>query len=137
RASAPITAKSQERRADQANQEQDQKCCHSPAYQSEEAKPGRDCNCAEITGSRARTPPSPHILPIHEVCFSLTMEGSFGWRAGAPFFFWGRLWVRSTCVRHWRPTSWMPLFESNRMTEPNSSPVPNLNEGLRCWLRNV
>ena len=40
----------------------------------------------EITGSLARTPPSPHILPIHEVGFGLTMEGSFGWRAEAPFF---------------------------------------------------
>jgi hypothetical protein len=53
-----------------------------------------DCYaCVEITGSRARTPPSPHILPIYEVGFSLTMEGSFGWRAEAPFFFGRRLWV--------------------------------------------
>jgi hypothetical protein len=35
---------------------------------------------------------SPHILPIHEVGFFLT-EGSFGWRAEAPFFFGRRLWV--------------------------------------------
>ena len=36
---------------------------------------------------------SPHILPIADVDFSLTMEGSFGWRAEAPFFFGRRLWV--------------------------------------------
>ena len=41
RTSAPITAKSQERRADQDNQEQGQNCCHSPGYQGEVAKPGR------------------------------------------------------------------------------------------------
>jgi hypothetical protein len=44
---------------------------------------------------------------------------------------------RLPCVRLWLPASWTSLFESNRITEPNSSLVPNLNEGLRCWLLNV
>ena len=39
----------------------------------------------EITRSRALVR-SPHILPIHDVEISLTMEGSFGWQAEAPFF---------------------------------------------------
>jgi len=46
----------------------------------------------------------PHVLPIDEVGFSLTMEGSFGWRAEAPFFFWeeamGRLTSREALASH-------------------------------------
>ena len=36
--------------------------------------------------ARSATLP-PHLLPIHDVNFQLTMEGSFGWRAEAPLFF--------------------------------------------------
>src|SRR5262245_54501795 len=91
-ASAPITAKSQERRADQANHEQGQNCCHRLPIRVK--WPNLDaCNCLEITGSLALPPSLPHILPIHKVRFLLTMEGSFGWRPRLHSFFWRRLWV--------------------------------------------
>ena len=34
---------------------------------------------------------SPHLFPIRDAHFSLTMDGSFGWRAEAPFVFLGTI----------------------------------------------
>ena len=64
RTSAPITANSQERRADQDNQEQGQNCCHSPGYQGEVAKPGRvaiSWNLPEVARAPVRRIFSPFM----------------------------------------------------------------------------
>jgi hypothetical protein len=41
--------------------------------------------CSNKVQKRVTLP--PHLFPIRDANFSLTMEGSFGWRAEAPFVF--------------------------------------------------
>jgi hypothetical protein len=45
------------------------KTAKSPVGRRECARPGFGSNNREIPGSRGRIPPSPHILPIHDVGF--------------------------------------------------------------------
>ena len=65
------------------------------------------------------------------------MEGSFGWRAGAPFCFWeeamGHLTLREALASH-------RLDDFVREQQNNGAELltgPNLNESLRCLLPKV
>ena len=53
---------------------------------------------------------------------------------GSILFSWRRIW---DIERHWLPTGWTPLFESNRMKVQSSPLVQSLSEGLRCLSHNV